>query len=141
MERVNENLKKKRELENRTKRFAVAVFKFLRTLPSTIDSRVIGYQVGKSASSIGANYREANRCESRDDFVHKIGIVLKEASETAYWLEILSELNPQSEVLAGLCAEADEIIRIFQCSNRTLRTRQPKQSTNREMQSINSLID
>jgi len=126
MERLNENLKKKRDLENRTKRFAVAVFKFLNRLPSSIDSRVIGYQLGKSASSIGANYREANRCESRDDFVHKIGIVLKEASETAYWLEILSELHPESSAIEDLLAEVDEIIRIFQCSNRTLRARQSK---------------
>jgi len=123
---LNENLERKRELESRTKRFAVAVFKFLREMPFTIDSRVIGYQLGKSASSIGANYREANRCESRDDFVHKIGIVLKEASETGYWLEILSELHPESSALEDLRAEADEIIRIFQSSNRTLRTRQSK---------------
>jgi len=126
MEGLSENLKKKRELENRTKRFAVAVFRFLNRLPSSIDSRVIGYQLGKSASSIGANYREANRCESCDDFVHKIGIVLKEASETEYWLEILSELHPESAAIEGLRAEVDEIIRIFQSSNRTLRAKQSK---------------
>jgi len=139
---LSENLKKKRELENRTKRFAVAVFRFLNRLPSSIDSRVIGYQLGKSASSIGANYREANRCESRDDFVHKIGIVLKEASETEYWLEILSELHPESAAIEGLRAEADEIIRIFQCSNRTLRTKQSKPiKTVNQVQSINPIID
>jgi len=129
MEYLNENLKRKKALENRTMRFAVAVFKMLRSMPASIDSRVIGFQLGKSASSIGANYREANRCESKDDFIHKIGIVLKEASETAYWLEILSELNPGEESLPDLIAEADEIIRIFQCANRTLRTGRPSKST------------
>ena len=115
-------LARKKELERRTKAFAVAVFRLLRTFPSSIDSRVIGYQIGKSASSIGANYREANRSESRDDFAHKIGVVLKEASETGYWLEILSELYPDNESLSDLCSECNEFIRIFQSANRSIRT-------------------
>ena len=123
MEVISENLKRKKALESRTKRFAVAVFRFLRTLPPSIDSRVIGYQIGKSASSICANYREANRSESRDDFAHKIGVVLKEASETGYWLEILSELYPNNEALLGLRSECDEFVRIFQSANRSIRTK------------------
>ena len=119
----NSRLARKKELERRTMAFAVSVFRFLRTLPGTVDSRVIGYQIGKSASSIGANYREANRSESRDDFAHKIGVVLKEASETGYWLEILSELYPDTEALSELSSECNEFVRIFQSANRSIRTK------------------
>ena len=103
--------------------FAVAVFRLLRKLPASVDTRVIGYQIGKSASSIGANYREANRSESRDDFAHKIGVVLKEASETVYWLEILSELYPDDDALSELRSECNEFVRIFQSANRSIRTK------------------
>ena len=68
--------------EVRTKDFAVRVFKFLDALPKKISSQVIAYQLAKSASSVGANYREATRAESRDDFGHKLQIALKESSET-----------------------------------------------------------
>ena len=133
MEYLNKGLELKRKLEDRTKRFAVGVFKFIDQLPTVVSSRVIAYQIGKSASSIGANYREANRAESRDDFVHKIGIVLKEVSETEYWLMVLKELYPKSEKLNDLIAEVDELLRIFQSTNRSLRTNKSnksKQSTN-----------
>jgi len=103
--------------------FSVQVFRFLRKLPNSIDCRVIAYQLGKSSSSIGANYREANRSESRVDFAHKIGIVLKEASETGYWLEVLSELYPDREEFTVLRSECDELIRIFQSANRSIRTK------------------
>lgn len=70
-------------LEKRTTTFSIATFKFLNKLPKDNASRVIAYQLGKSASSIGANYREANRAESREDFAHKLSIALKEANERA----------------------------------------------------------
>jgi len=119
----NENLRKKRELEVRTLRFAVGVFKLLRALPDDIALRVIGFQLGKSASSIGANYREANRAESRADFIHKIGIVLKETSETGYWIDILVALYPDNETLVHLKAESDEFLRLFQSVTRSLRVK------------------
>jgi len=119
----NENLRKKRELEARTLRFAVGVFKLLKTLPDDIALRVIGFQLGKSASSIGANYREANRAESRADFIHKLGIVLKETSETEYWIDILSALYANSETLQHLKAEIGEFLRLFQATNRSLRAK------------------
>ncbi len=84
--------------------------------------RVISYQLGKSASSIGANYREANRAESGDDFAHKISIVLKEASETHYWLQVLAGLYPEHNVIRKLTVEAEEFLRIFQTINRTTRS-------------------
>jgi len=117
----NENLRKKRELEARTLCFAVGVFKLLKTLPDDIVLRVIGFQLGKSASSIGANYREANRAESRADFSHKLGIVLKETSETGYWIDLLDALYPDNETLRHLKAEIEEFLRLFQASIRSLK--------------------
>jgi four helix bundle protein len=81
----------KTELEERTKKFGVAIVRFVRTFPKTVDGIGIGRQLLDSGTSIGANYREANRAESRKDFVHKVGIAEKEASETQYWLEICAE--------------------------------------------------
>ena len=69
-----EKLEFKKELEARTLSFSIQVFKVLNALPKNNAMRVISYQLGKSASSIGANYREANRAESGDDFAHKISI-------------------------------------------------------------------
>ena len=81
----------KTELEERTKKFAVQVVKTVSTFPKTSEGQIIGRQLLKSGTSIGANYREANRAESKDDFVHKVGVAEKEAAETIYWLEICRE--------------------------------------------------
>ena len=77
-----------RQLEERTLVFAVAIVRFVAGLPRTDTGAVIGRQLLKAGTSIGANYREANRAESRDDFIHKTGVVLKEAAETDYWLAL-----------------------------------------------------
>jgi four helix bundle protein len=79
----------KNDLETRTKRFALSIVELVGKLPHCKASGVIGYQLLKSGTSIGANYREAARAQSsRDDFIHKIGICAKETSETEYWLEL-----------------------------------------------------
>jgi four helix bundle protein len=101
----------------RTRAFAVQAFKFVDELPKATSTQVISYQLAKSTSSMGANYREATRTESRADFAHKIGIVEKEADETLFWLEVLSDLYPAPhalrEALDPLLQEADELIRLF----------------------------
>jgi four helix bundle protein len=74
----------KQELEQRTKQFALRIIQFVGELPSSPVTRVMGYQLMKAGTSIGANYREANRAESFNDFIHKIGIVEKECSESQY---------------------------------------------------------
>ena len=117
-----EKLEFKKELEARTLGFSIRVFKLLNALPKNSAMRVIAYQLGKSASSIGANYREANRAESGDDFAHKISIALKEASETYYWLQVLVGLYPEHTVIGELGAEAEEFLKIFQTVNRTARS-------------------
>ncbi len=72
----------KNELEGRTKRFALKVIEFVTVLSKSKTSDVLGHQVLKSGTSIGANYREASRAQSHDDFIHKIAICEKEAAET-----------------------------------------------------------
>lgn len=116
---AEELLEFKKSLETRTAEFAVAVFRLIDSLPRLVSSKVIAFQLGKSASSVGANYREANRAESPDDFVHKIGIALKECSESIYWMTLLSKLYPDNVEIVNRIKECDELLRIFQ----TIRTK------------------
>ena len=73
-----------KQLESRTKKFAISIIKLSSSLPNTPESKVIKYQVAKSGTSVGANYREANRSRSKADFTNKIKICESEASETVY---------------------------------------------------------
>ena len=112
---TNEEFKEK--LEERTLVFAVAVMDFLYQLPKHPLFSVITTQLAKSSSSIGANYREANRAESKPDFSHKIGIVEKESSETLFWLTVLSRIAfldvGLKQVLTPLLSEATEFLKLF----------------------------
>ena len=81
-----------KELEKRTREFAVRIIRLSRTLPNTPEGRVIRTQITKSGTSIGANYREANRARSKADFKNRIKICESEASETQYWLEVIVSL-------------------------------------------------
>ena len=81
----------KAELEQRTKGFSLNLIRFLQSLPKNYLGEALGRQLLKSGTSIGANYREANRAESKADFIHKLAIAEKEASETVYWLELMTE--------------------------------------------------
>ena len=102
------------DLERRTKTFALRVIGFVGSLPKDKVADVLGYQVLKSGTAVGANYREANRAESRKDFIHKIGIIEKEASETQYWLELLDESGIGSaNERHWLLREAGQLVAIF----------------------------
>jgi four helix bundle protein len=104
----------KTELEGRTQKFAVHIVKLIRTFPKTVDGIEIGRQLLRSGISIGANYREANRAESKSDFIHKIGIAEKESSETVYWLEICeSTALGKTEDVKMLRKEAGELLAII----------------------------
>ena len=120
MRSLAEKLEFKKELEERVSSFAVAVFKSLDALPQKVSSKVIAFQLGKSASSVGANYHEANRAESSDDFIHKIGVTLKECSESLYWLGLLQRIYPQTVEFQSLQVECDELVRIFQSIKRKM---------------------
>src|SRR5437763_1796349 len=103
-----------KDLELRTKRFALAVLKITSSLPSTRELDILTRQLVRAATSIGANYREANRGVSRADFANKIGTVQKEAAETQYWLELLIESNLCSNrAAATLQEESSELLAIF----------------------------
>ncbi|MGH9872404.1 MAG: four helix bundle protein [Pyrinomonadaceae bacterium] len=104
----------KTELEKRTKQFALKIIAFVVTLPQTKTAAVVEYQLVKAGTSVGANYREANRAESRADFVHKIAIVEKECSESGFWLEICDDANLGSlEFRKWLLGESRELLAIF----------------------------
>ena len=114
----------KAELEQRTKRFALRVTEFVAALPKNKVSDVLGYQLLKSGTSIGANYREANWAESRNDFIHKVGIVEKEASETQYWLELIQEAHLGSaQDRQWLLQESGELLAIFTSIGKTSKSR------------------
>ena len=102
-----------KNLEQRTKQFSLTVIKFSSSLPRTREADTLGRQLLRSATSIGANYREANRAVSRADFINKIGTVQKEASETQYWLEFLIESEIAKETALSLHNEATELLAIF----------------------------
>ena len=95
MKRLNEKVIKK-DLETRTKKFSLSVIELVAFFPRTIAAEVIARQLLRSATSIGANYREANRGVSRADFASKIGIEQKEAAETQYWLKYWSSRTSAS---------------------------------------------
>ena len=82
-----------KELEKRTREFGVRIIRLSRNLSNTPEGRVIRDQITKSGTSIGANYREANRARSKADFKNKIKICESEASETQYWLEVIVKLK------------------------------------------------
>jgi len=82
-----------KELEKRTREFGVRIIRLSRTLPNTPEERVIRTQITKSGTSLGANYREANRARSKADFRNKIKICESETSETQYWLEVIVKLK------------------------------------------------
>lgn len=97
--------------EIRTKKFSIAVIRLSSSLDNSQEARVIRNQITKSATSIGANYREANRSRSPNDFKNKIKICESEASETVYWLEIMEELKwVDPETLQPIIKEASELL-------------------------------
>jgi len=103
----------KRELQDRTRRFALRVLKLVDVLPSTAAGRAISNQLVRGATSVGANYRAACRARSRAEFVAKLGTVLEEADESLYWLELIRDAKLVSEHrISLLLREADELTAI-----------------------------
>jgi len=114
----------KTELEDRTKQFAIAVVKDVLGFPRNVAAEVVGRQVLRSATSMGANYREANRAESRQDFIHKVGLAEKEAAETQYWLEIcLAVKLGRPEAIQARNVEAGELLAILLTIGKNARCR------------------
>jgi four helix bundle protein len=108
------------KLQDRTRVFAIRIIKLATSLPDTPEARVIRYQITKCGTSIGANYREANRSRSKAEFKSKIRICETEASETQYWLEIIKDLGwVPLERLKPELAESSELLAIFTAISKT----------------------
>src|SRR5574341_1049204 len=104
----------KQDLKVRTKQFALQIIRLYISLPKTTEAQVIGKQVLRSGTSIGAQYREAQRAKSDADFINKIEGSLQELDETAYWLELLKDSGiSAAEKLTPLLKETDELTAIF----------------------------
>ena len=107
-------------LQARTKQFAIRIVKLSRSLPKTEEARVIGKQLLRSGTSVAANYRAVCRARSKAEFIAKVGVVVEEADETVFWLELLAETGiVEQNKLMSLLLEANELLAIFAASQRT----------------------
>ena len=102
------------DLMERTKLFGLRIVRMFVALPKTEEARVLGKQVLRSGTSVGANYREDHRARSKPEFISKVGDCLKELDETAYWLELLTEsgIVPHTK-LASLQDETNQLLAIL----------------------------
>lgn len=123
IERTEGNsLEKAKELQARTKTFALRIIRMFRRLPKTEEAKIMGRQVLRSGTSVAANYRAVCRARSKAEFAAKLGVVVEEADETVFWLELLVESGIVPEERArGLIDEAKELLAIFVVSRRTAR--------------------
>ncbi|HLN54814.1 MAG TPA: four helix bundle protein [Bacteroidales bacterium] len=106
------------QMEKRTKSFAIKIISLSATLPNTIEGKIIRNQLTKSGTSIGANYREANRARSKADFKNKIKICESESNESSYWLEILQDMKWSAS--GQELAESNELLAIFSSIGKSL---------------------
>jgi four helix bundle protein len=110
------------DLKRRTKIFALRIIKLVESLPSGKTSDVVGRQLVKCGTSVGANYRAACRAKSRADFIAKMGIVEEEADESIFWMEVLIESGlMRKELMVDLMEEANQLVSIFVSSINTAR--------------------
>ncbi len=114
----------KYNLRDRTKAFALRIIRLYSALPKTTEAQVLGKQLLRSGTSVGAHYREASRAKSTADFISKMEGGLQELDETDYWLELLANSEVVSHTrLADLRVEANELIAIFVASVKTAKKR------------------
>jgi four helix bundle protein len=108
------------QLLDRTKKFAVRTVQLFRSLSRAPEAQVLGKQLLRSGTSVAANYRAACRSRSRAEFVSKIGVVVEEADETAFWIEFLADAGIiKRERVSELLKEAQELTAIFTASRQT----------------------
>jgi four helix bundle protein len=120
----------RKTLQLRTKQFHIAVIKLCELLPRNAAGFEIAKQVIRSAGSVGANYRASVRAKSTKDFIYKIELVLEEADESHYWLEIIRDADLiNGENIEILIKEADELTAIFTATDKTAKANQLKNNT------------
>ena len=112
------------EMKERTRAFALRVIRLVEALPANRTADVLGKQLLRAGTSVGANYRAACRGRSKKDFVAKLGIVEEESDESIYWMELLVDVGLVKPTrMAELLKEADEILSIIVASIKKSRTR------------------
>jgi four helix bundle protein len=118
----NSLVNRRNDLLDRTKQFALETIKFCESLPKDETSRILARQLLRSGTSVGANYRAVHRAKSKADFISKLGTVLEEADESAFWIELLSDSGkvPPTQS-APLHREASELVAIAVSSLNTAR--------------------
>ena len=110
------------QLRDRTKAFAIRIVRLYRSLPKATEAQVLGKQLLRCGTSVAANYRAVCRARSKAEFIAKIGVVLEEADEAVFWLELLADTNViAAERLSSLLQEARELCAIVAASQRTAR--------------------
>ena len=122
------------QLRARTKEFAIRIVRLFKSLPKKDEARIIGKQVMRSGTSVAANYRAVCRARSQAHFVSKIGVVVEEADETVFWLELLVDTGIVQKVLMeNILLEANELLAIFAASLWTARQKRKSQVRNVSM--------
>ncbi len=112
------------ELFERCKRFAVEIILLVRKFPKTVDGYVVGRQLAKSGTAIGANYRSSRRAKSHADFVSKMKVSEEEADESVYWLTLVEETKIVNDPkVKQLLQEANELTAIFTSANKTAKSK------------------
>jgi four helix bundle protein len=102
------------DIKNRTFRFALTIISLVESLPNTISAKTIGKQLIRSGTSIGANVEEATAAHSKNDFIYRMNVALREARETLYWLRLLDASGMvEKHILTEIVQEADEVTRII----------------------------
>ena len=116
-------LEKHHELRNRSKLFALRVIRMSEVIPTTRAANVINNQILRSATGMASNYRATGLARSKAEFIAKLGVVLEEADETVFWLEMLADSGVVKPAkLRELLAEANEFVQIFSASRRTAKS-------------------
>jgi four helix bundle protein len=111
---------RREEMADRTRKFALRVIRLVSKLPRNDVARVVGGQLLRSGTSIGANYREASRCSTRKHFASTMAVALREADETMYWLELLRDSETvKPSLLEGLVNECSQLVAILAASVKT----------------------
>ena len=120
-------MNERQNLRERTKKLALRIIRLYTALPKSEAARVIGRQLLRSGTSVGANYREAYRARSDAEFVSKVGICLQELDETAYWLELLEEADiVPAQKLTLLQEEVNQLLAIFTTIQKNVRSKLKK---------------
>ena len=118
------SLEKANELRQRTKKFAIRVVNLFRSLPRTPEGQVLGKQLLRSGTSVAANYRAVCRARSKAEFISKLGVVVEEADEAVFWIELLGDCSiVKPERLHELLREANELVALFSASLRTAKVK------------------